>query len=1118
MNKDDELVLVVPSDIIFKDGKWQGFKTDNLEHYVDLIKNNCQFKRRGDVENDPSFQQIIPYMLFSHEDKFFAYKYIKNAGETRLINNDYQLGIGGHINRTDITHGGEVLEQGMKREWEEEVDFRGNFLQKKLVGIINDESRPVEQVHLGLVYHFVGDNPNIDVKETDKMEGKLFDLKDIAENISHSPWMNIVYNHYLKNLLSTKKIIGVVGEIGSGKDTFCQYVKENYKNVYFLRFSDALTETLKIFFDSIKREDQQWLSSQLREKFGGDVLVNALIKKVNNIKDGIIILNGVRRPSDFTALQELGGKIVYITADEKKRWERVVIRKEKADDDVPFERFLELCNAEAEQQIPLIGKDADFKIDNNGSKDQLFSQIKTIFGQTYEITAQPTQINKNNIGKGKFFVFEGIDGCGKSTQTKLLADYFKQKGFEVEKIDFPQHGQRSSAMVDDYLTGKYGSSEEVGPKVASVFYATDRYDASFKIKKWLDEGKIVISDRYLVSNIGHQGGKIKGREEWKDYVNWLYNLEYNVFGIPKPDYTFILKTSAEFSLKLANNITDGQKKERRAAYLGDDRKQDIHEKDRNHLANALNSYLMAAEEFPNDFRVIECLEGGELLSPDVINKKIINTIEENNIKHMSQDRRIYTLPNNLMPEVKAVTFAKCSRSADPFDKIAAELTEEKSAEFNEKWVVGFGHSSIAEHAVISLAIENVSNIATKVIEDSRLASFTEKSSRYQIFNKDKLYLPENVMNSELREVYLDAVNSLMDVYEQLTEPMMNFVKQKYPKPADQDEKLYNMISKARACDNLRYLLPTATLTNLGMTINTRELEHLIVKLLSHPMKEMQDIGTEIKTRATETVPTLIKFANKNKYIFETKEQLKKVSDWELGRDAGNNEAVTIVNYDPLAINKLVTGLLYPYSDLSYEEISQKVRHMTDEKKERIIDEALKRRAVYDQPLRELEHIYYTFDILMDYGAFRDVQRHRMCTQSNQPVTIVHGYDLPPEIREAGFEEQFKQVVEKAADAYQKIYEKFPDDAQYVVPMCFRKRVLITWNLRELHHFISLRSGKKGHASYRRIAQECWRKLNEIQPLLARYIKVDMDEMSVSWAASLENKDFYYNPYAARVAK
>jgi dephospho-CoA kinase len=175
-----------------------------------------------------------------------------------------------------------------------------------------------------------------------------------------------------------KKIIGIVGEMGSGKDTFCEYVKENYQNVYFLRFSDGLTEALKIFFDEIKREDQQWLSSALREKFGQDILVKALIKKVNNIKEGIIILNGVRRPGDFAELQKIGGKLIYITADIKKRWERVILRKEKADDDVPFEKFLELGQAEAESAITTIGEKADFKINNDGSKEELFSQIKKV--------------------------------------------------------------------------------------------------------------------------------------------------------------------------------------------------------------------------------------------------------------------------------------------------------------------------------------------------------------------------------------------------------------------------------------------------------------------------------------------------------------------------------------------------------------------------------------------------------------------------------------------------------------------------------------------------------------------------------------------------------------------
>ncbi len=233
---------------------------------------------------------------------------------------------------------------------------------------------------------------------------------------------------------------------------------------------------------------------------------------------------------------------------------------------------------------------------------------------------------KNNY-PGKFFVFEGIDGSGKSTQTKLLAEYLREKGYQTAKIDFPQHGERSSALVDDYLNGKYGSAKEVGPWIASIFYACDRYDASFKIKKWLDEGKIVISDRYMVSNVGHQGGKIEDRGEREKYFDWLYNLEYNIFKIPKPTYTLILKTAPEFSLKLAHKITDEEKKARRKSYLGL-KKRDIHEKDRKHLSETLESFLHIAEEYPEEFKVIECIEKGELFSSEIIHQKVLRIIKK----------------------------------------------------------------------------------------------------------------------------------------------------------------------------------------------------------------------------------------------------------------------------------------------------------------------------------------------------------------------------------------------------------------------------------------------------------------------------------------------------------
>jgi dTMP kinase len=233
------------------------------------------------------------------------------------------------------------------------------------------------------------------------------------------------------------------------------------------------------------------------------------------------------------------------------------------------------------------------------------------------------------VEKGKFFVLEGMDGSGKATQTKLLTEALKNKGYDVVKIDFPQYGKGSAALLEAYLKGNYGPSEEVGPYRASIFYACDRYDLSFQVKKWLEEGKIVIADRYLASNIGHQGGKlIADKDEWEKYVEWLYNLEFNIFQIPKPDYTIILKISPELSMQYSNKIKDAEKIQKRMAYLGDDKKQDIHESDKNHLANSLKSYIAISEKYPEEYKIIECQEGDNFLPIDAINQKILKLIEE----------------------------------------------------------------------------------------------------------------------------------------------------------------------------------------------------------------------------------------------------------------------------------------------------------------------------------------------------------------------------------------------------------------------------------------------------------------------------------------------------------
>ncbi|MBU0546298.1 FAD-dependent thymidylate synthase, partial [Patescibacteria group bacterium] len=405
-------------------------------------------------------------------------------------------------------------------------------------------------------------------------------------------------------------------------------------------------------------------------------------------------------------------------------------------------------------------------------------------------------------------------------------------------------------------------------------------------------------------------------------------------------------------------------------------------------------------------------------------------------------RKIYSL-DHLKPEVVAVAFAKCSRSPESFEDIANELTDDKSADFHEKWVVGYGHSSVAEHANLHMAIENVSILATKILEDNRLASYTEKSTRYQIYDRTKYYKPAKIMESPLGTEYEKTINYLFDTYVAMEPVMREYIISKYPMEAGISERAFTATTKARVCDNIRYLLPTSTLTNLGMTVNARALEHAIAKLLSHPLDEFKEIGEELKTEAMKITPTLIKFANENKYIQDTDGLFASLSNIMVPDEPETSSPVEIIDYDHDAENKLVGALLYKHSELPFRQLIDKVKLLDAKQKEKIIEESMARRASYDQPLRELEHIYYTFDILMDYGAFRDVQRHRMCTQTNQKVTVKHGYSMPEEIAEAGLQDEFIKAMDASAELYYKMKPQFPHEAQYVVPLAYKKRTLFT---------------------------------------------------------------------------
>ena len=234
---------------------------------------------------------------------------------------------------------------------------------------------------------------------------------------------------------------------------------------------------------------------------------------------------------------------------------------------------------------------------------------------------------KKNPYPGKFVVLDGLDGSGKATQTKLLVERLKKEDVAVKKIDFPQYGTKSAGMVENYLNGKYGDAKEVGPYVSSIFFACDRYDASLRMKDWLEAGHFLVADRYVSASIGHQGGKIDDNKKRAEFIKWVYSLEFDIFKIPRPDVTFILKTSPEIACEMSSKISDSEKVEKRKAYLGKSEKKDIHERDLGHLKDALMAYTETAGEFPDDFEIIECLKDGRFLPRSVIHEKIWKIIK-----------------------------------------------------------------------------------------------------------------------------------------------------------------------------------------------------------------------------------------------------------------------------------------------------------------------------------------------------------------------------------------------------------------------------------------------------------------------------------------------------------
>lgn len=450
-------------------------------------------------------------------------------------------------------------------------------------------------------------------------------------------------------------------------------------------------------------------------------------------------------------------------------------------------------------------------------------------------------------------------------------------------------------------------------------------------------------------------------------------------------------------------------------------------------------------------------------------------------------REIYLLsPKEYSPETIAVAFAKTSRSPESFREIAAGLTDEKSAQFHEKWVVGYGHASVAEHAVLHLAIENASRLAMEAIESNRLASYTEKSTRYQKWDADAFHIPAELDGHPLRDEYIRTCHMLFESYAAALEPVRAVVQKAVPQREGEKDEAWDRRIRSQYVDVCRFLLPAAALANVGVTANGRVLENAIRKWRSSPLAEVRQIGETVKDVAQGEIPTLVKYAEAVPYLMETPGEIGKFGSDKPANPEGE-DWLTLVDYDRDGQERVLASALYRFGNMSYGEALGALRSGLEA--ESLAEALLARLGKYDIPLRELEYASYTFDLILDQGGYAEFKRHRMMTQTPQLLSARLGYATPRRIVEAGLEAEYHSAMDAAAALYEKLAAWNPQVAQYVVPNGYNRRVLFKMNLREAFAFCQLRAAANAHFSIRRVAQRVAAEIRAVHPLLMKYMSL-----------------------------
>jgi thymidylate synthase ThyX len=480
------------------------------------------------------------------------------------------------------------------------------------------------------------------------------------------------------------------------------------------------------------------------------------------------------------------------------------------------------------------------------------------------------------------------------------------------------------------------------------------------------------------------------------------------------------------------------------------------------------------------------------------------------------DGPVFALVN--LPEVvKGALFARYSRSAKSLrrlflDEFVGDLDIEgdrsidatiglrRAEELYDRVFFEYGDDSVAQLGGVHLACEQASNLLTKILEWGRMMSYLEQSTRYiaydaRIGGRYRYHRDPGVLSSHLGTRYVGDMDRMFDAYAELIPRMQDWYRQAHPKdPADSDL-VYRHAIRAKAFDALRGILPAASLSNVGIYGSGQGYEQLLLRMRAHPLPEARTYAELMLYELRKVIPSFLTRVDLDDrgvawshYLADTRDDMRdlarRLTDQHHPDEAGSVEVpatshgapeVRLVDFDPDAEIKLVSAMLYPHLTVSEAAVERMVEHMTvDERIEVVRTYTGDRQNRRHKPGRALERPTYRFDVLADYGAFRDLQRHRMLTIEWQRLSPVHGYTRPPDLDHAGVAGEFDAAMERSARLHEALADPFPEQASYAVALAYRIRFSMQFNAREAMHLLELRTTPQGHPAYRSVAQQMHR--------------------------------------------